>query len=69
MVTITVEEQGVRELLKQAILELLEERQDLFRELLTEAIEDLGLINAIKEGEATSDVSKSEILSILAGAA
>ena len=41
MVTITVEEQGVRELLKQAILELLEERQDLFHELLTEAIEDL----------------------------
>ena len=69
MVTITVEEQGVKELLKQAILELLEERQGLFRELLTEAIEDLGLINAIKEGEATSDVSKSEILSILAGAA
>ena len=69
MVTITVEEQGVKELLKQAILELLEERQDLFRELLTEAIEDLGLINAIKESEATSDVSKSEILSILAGAA
>ena len=69
MVTITVEEQGVRELLKQAILELLEERQDLFHELLTEAIEDLGLINAIKEGAATSDVSRSEILSILAGAA
>ena len=69
MVTITVEEQGVKELLKQAILELLEERQGLFRELLTEAIEGLGLINAIKEGEATSDVSKSEILGILAGAA
>jgi hypothetical protein len=68
MVTISVEEQGVKELLKQAILELLEERQDLFRELLAEAIEDLGLINAIKEGAATSDVSKSEILSILAGA-
>jgi len=66
MVTITVEEQGVKELLKQAILELLEERQDLSR-VSAEAIEDLGLINAIKEGEATPDVSKSEILGILAG--
>jgi len=66
MVTITVEEQGVKELLKQAILELLEERQDLSR-VSAEAIEDLGLINAIKEGEATPDVSKSEVLSILAG--
>ncbi len=68
MVTVSLEEQDIKDLLKQAILELLEERQDLFRELFTEAIEDLGLINAIKEGEATPNVSKSEILGILEGA-
>jgi hypothetical protein len=69
MVTVSLDEQDIKDLLKQTILELLEERQDLFRELFTEAIEDLGLINAIKEGEATPNVSKSEILGILEGAA
>jgi len=62
MVTMSLEEQDIKDLLEQAILELLEERQDLFRELFTEAIEDLGLINAIEEGEATPHVSKSEVL-------
>jgi hypothetical protein len=56
-------------LLKQAILELLEERQDIFRQLVVEAIEDLALINAIKEGEATETVSREEILQILEGVA
>ncbi len=69
MVTVSLKEQDIKDLLKQAILELLEERQDLFRELFTEAIEDFGLINAIKEGKATANVSKSEILGILEGAA
>lgn len=68
MVTISLDEQDIKDLLKQTILELLEERQDLFRELFAEAIEDLGLINAIKEGKATPNVSKSEILGILEGA-
>jgi hypothetical protein len=65
MVTISVEEQDFKELLKQAIIELLEERQDVFRELFAEAIEDAGLINAIREGEAAPTVSKNEVLSIL----
>ena len=69
MVSISLEEQDMKDLLKQAILELLEERQDLFLELFAEAIEDVGLVRAIEEGEATPDVSKSEILNILEGAA
>ncbi len=57
--------QCYQDLVKQAILELLEERQDLFSELFVEAVEDLGLTNAIKEGEATPDVSRSKVFSIL----
>jgi len=69
MVTISIEEQDIKDLIKQVILELLEERQDLFSELFAEAVEDLGLINAIKEGKATPDVSRSKVFSILDGAA
>jgi hypothetical protein len=69
MVNITLEEQDLKELLKQALLELLGERQDLFLELFAEAIEDVGLARAIEEGEAPPNVSKVEILSMLEGAA
>jgi hypothetical protein len=69
MITISVEEQDFKGLPKQAIIELLEERQDLFQDLFTDVIEDWGLINAIKEGEATPSVSRSEVLGILEGAA
>jgi hypothetical protein len=69
MVTISVEEQDFKDMLKQALLELFEERQDLFRDLMVEALEDVGLSAAIREGEATASVSRREILSILEGAA
>jgi Asp-tRNA(Asn)/Glu-tRNA(Gln) amidotransferase C subunit len=69
MAHLSVEEQHIKDLLKQAILELLEERQDIFRQLVAEAMEDLALINAIKEGEATETVSREEILQILEGVA
>jgi hypothetical protein len=68
-VLLSVEEQHIKDLLKQAILELLEERQDIFRQLVAEAMEDLALVNAIKEGEATETVSREEILQILEGVA
>ena len=69
MVSIPLEEQDIKDLLKQAIVELLEERQDLFLELFAEAIEDLGLVHAIEEGEAAPNVSRSEIFNMLEGAA
>jgi ribosomal protein L12E/L44/L45/RPP1/RPP2 len=68
MATISFEERDMKELVKQAIVELLEERQDLFRELFAEAIEDVSLIEAIKEGEATPNVNRREIIDILESA-
>ena len=38
-------------------------------EKVAQAMKDLGLINAIREGEATPDVSRSKVFSILDGAA
>jgi hypothetical protein len=69
MATISVEEQHIKGLLKQAILELLEERQSLFQELIVEAVEDLALLNAIREGEITEAVSRGVIMHILESAA
>ena len=69
MSTISVEEVHLKDLLKEAILELMQERRDEIEEIFAEVIQDLALARAIEEGEATETVSKAEILQILEGTA
>ena len=69
MSNISVEEVYLKDLLKQAILELVQERGDVLQDILVEALEDLALARAIEEGESTEVVSKAEILQILEGTA
>lgn len=57
----------LKNLFKQAMLELLEERRDLFYDLFAEVIEDTALVNAIREGEATDSVSRAKVFEILEG--
>jgi hypothetical protein len=66
--SISQDEQKTKELFKQAMLELLEERKEIFYDLFTEVIEDTILAHAIREGETTETVDRSEILHILEGA-
>ena len=61
MPQISLSEEQSKELLKQAIIELLQERKDLFSDVIAEALEDIALVNAIKKGEATETVSREEI--------
>lgn len=65
MSALTAQDQHLKDLLKQAMLELLEERRDLFSEIFAEAIEDAGLVNAIKDGQGGYNVGKKDILKIL----
>ena len=65
MSSITIDDQTLRVLLKEALIEVLEERPGLFRDILTEAVEDVGLALAIKEGECTAVVSKDAVLKAL----
>lgn len=65
LMTLTIDEQNMKRLLKEALLDLIEERQELFYELSTEVIEDVGLLQAIKEGEDTEKVSRDELFAIL----
>ncbi len=62
---VSVDEERVKELLKQAMVELLEERRDYFYDLFAEVMEDAALANAIREGEQTEAVERAEILHIL----
>lgn len=65
MTQVTLDETKLKELLKTALLELIQEEKELFSELLSDVIEEIGMINAIKEGENTEVVSQKEIFQIL----
>lgn len=67
MTTISIDENRIKELFKQAMVELFEERKDLFYDLFAEVIEESALVNAIREGEATDYVNKEEVFQILEG--
>lgn len=69
MSTISVEEMQLKDLLKEAILELMQERRDDLEEIFAEVIEDLALARAIEEGESTETVTKAEVLQVLEAAA
>jgi hypothetical protein len=59
-VSVSLDEERVKELLKQAMAELLEERRDYFYDLFAEVMEDAALANAIGEGERTEAVDRAE---------
>lgn len=65
MAKASIEENRLKELLKTALVEVLEERRDLVSGLVEEAIEDILLVRAIQEGEETPTVHRDEIFSIL----
>ena len=65
MTTFSLDEKQIKDLVKQAMVELLEERKELFYDLFVEAIEDTALIHAIREGEASNSVSREDVLHAL----
>ena len=67
MTEISLDEGRIKELMKQAVLEVLKERRDLIYDVFAEVIEDLALVNAIKEGESTESVTREEVFKTLEG--
>ena len=65
MGSITIDEGKLKVLLKQALIEALEERAELIRDLLSEAVEDIALAKAIKEGEGSQSIGKDEVFQAL----
>ncbi|PIV64809.1 MAG: hypothetical protein COS11_00260 [bacterium (Candidatus Ratteibacteria) CG01_land_8_20_14_3_00_40_19] len=62
---INQEKDEMKELLKGAMINAFEERQDMFYGLFVEAIEDMALAKVIKESEKTKSVSRNDIFKIL----
>ena len=68
MTTLSFSEQQLKDVVKEALLELLQERRDVAVEILAEAMEDLFLTQAIQQEAETEEVSRDEIMQILAKA-
>jgi hypothetical protein len=62
----SIDDARLKALLKETLIELMEERREEFSELLMEVLEDLALSRAIREGEDSGFVNKKEILKIIA---
>lgn len=64
---LTISEDRAKVLLKEVFSELLEEKRDFFTAIMRDAIEDIGLSNAIREGRQNEFVSEDEIFAVLRG--
>lgn len=65
MAMISLDEQQFKTLLKATLIELFEERQDLFSAIVAEAMEEIGLANAIRAGRKNDFVEREQIDTIL----
>ncbi len=61
----SIDEAKLKDLLKSAVAEVLEERREFVKEIIEEAIEDVALARAIDEGVSTDTVSRQEVFTIL----
>lgn len=56
-----------REMLTEVLIDLIRTRKELFAEIFRDALEEVGLANAIAEGRKNEFVSEETIFSILDG--
>ena len=61
----SIDEAKLKDLLKSAVAEVLEERREFVKEIIEEAMEDVAMARAIDEGVRTEAVSREEVFTIL----
>ncbi len=61
----TVSEKHLKEVVKTAIVEVLKEPGELIRNIVEEALEDIGMSKAIQEGEHSELVSRDRVSNLL----
>lgn len=69
MSKISVDEEQIKKLFKEAVVEVFEERKDLVQDAITEALEDIALKKAMEETESSKPVSREDVFRSLEGPA
>lgn len=65
MIDVLDNEERLKSVFKTAIIEVLQERQELVREILEEIFEDVAFSKAIAEGEVTPVVTRDQVFEVL----
>ncbi len=65
MATVLDDDDKLKEVFKSALVEVLQERRDIVRDLLAEIIEDVAFSRAIAEGENTPAVARDQVFEFL----
>lgn len=60
-------DEKTREMLTEVLIDLIRTRKELFAEIFRDALEEVGLVNAIAEGRKNEFVSEETIFTILDG--
>ena len=65
----SINQDQLKDLIKAALVEVLEERQDLLHKAIEQALEDISLTHAIEEGENSESIEREEVFNLLEGRA
>ena len=60
-----VDESKMKALLKDTLIEMMQDKKEIFYKIVAESIEEIGLANAIKAGRKNKFVSEKKIVDIL----
>ena len=63
-----VNETQLKDLFKTALVEVMEERRDLIRDAVEEALEEIALVRAIEEGRGSGEASREEVFQLFESA-
>jgi len=62
---LSIDDETTKEMLTEIMVEIIKTRKDLFYDLILEALEEVSLANAIKEGRQDDFVSEEKIFALL----
>jgi hypothetical protein len=65
----SITQDHLKGLIKSALVEVLEQRQDLLRNAVEDALEEIALPGAIEEGSNTEIIGREEVFDLLEGKA
>ena len=62
---LSISDEKLKGIIKEAIIEIIKEKRKVLYEIILEAIEEVGLANAIREGRKNKFVGEDRILKML----
>jgi len=60
-----LEKEDLKNVIKESLLEVLDQKKEFFQEMFQEVVEEQLLIEAMKEGEDSGTASRDEIFAVL----